>query len=313
MGRGQLKQVTLALAEDLRAGHTLSEAFARQGGKIPPFYAGLVAAGARTGRISDVLATLTVYARSISNVRRIIVDALFYPAVVLFIAIIMFGGLCYYILPQFDEMYHEFNIRLPAVTEWAMEIGRHPIRYLAFPVGWIIFGVILARLTLGLSGRGPVLWARFVYSIPIVGTLIRAARLAAFTDLLAILIDYELPLPEAFFMAGAASSEPVMAATSQEVYEALKQGMPLGIVLRGRGLVPEWVSWMTGLGERRGTLGQTLHHVAEMYRRQVEMRAALLRSLLPPFLIIFTAGLFLGFFVVAVMFPIFKLLEALAK
>jgi type II secretory pathway component PulF len=312
MGRGKLRTVTQALADDLRAGYTLPEAFGRQAGKIPPFYAGLVAAGARTGRISDVLATLTNYARTLTNVRRIIIDALFYPIVVLIIAFIMFGLLCYFILPQFDQIFREFGIKLPAATQWAITIGTHPLRYLAFPILWVLFGILLARVTLGLSGKGPVLWARFVYAIPIIGTLIRAARMAAFTDLLAILIDYKLPLAEAFHLAGAASSEPIMAATAQQVHEALAQGMPLGEVLRGRGLVSEWVAWMAGLGERNGTLGETLHQVAEMYRRQVELRAGLLRSILPPFLVISTAGVFLLFFVLTVMLPMYKLLGGLA-
>src|SRR5205814_5250782 len=58
MGRGRLQQVTAALAKDLRAGQTLPQALERQAGRVPPFYAGLVAAGVRTGRICGVLATL---------------------------------------------------------------------------------------------------------------------------------------------------------------------------------------------------------------------------------------------------------------
>src|SRR5436309_10861324 len=55
MGRGQLRQATADLAADLRSGHTLPQALDRLGSRVPPFYAGLVAAGARTGRLSDVL------------------------------------------------------------------------------------------------------------------------------------------------------------------------------------------------------------------------------------------------------------------
>jgi type II secretory pathway component PulF len=143
--------------------------------------------------------------------------------------------------------------------------------------------------------------------------LIRSARLAAFTDLLAILVDHELPLPEAFRLAGEASSDPIMAAASRDVCEELGQGVSLGKAFQGRGLVPEWVSWMTGLGERRGTLGQTLHQVADMYRRQVELRVVLLRSVLPPFMIICTAGAFAFFFVFVLMLPMLHLLQGLSK
>ena len=83
MGTGRLQRVTEALAVDLRAGQTLPEALDKQSGNVPPFYAGLVSAGVRTGRIGEVLATLTVYARVLANLRALIIDALFYPAVVL--------------------------------------------------------------------------------------------------------------------------------------------------------------------------------------------------------------------------------------
>src|SRR3954465_11575786 len=83
MGKGRLQRVTAQLADDLRAGCTLPQALERQRGRVPPYYAALVTAGIRSGRVSEVLATLTVYARSLAELRSTIVSAIFYPAVVL--------------------------------------------------------------------------------------------------------------------------------------------------------------------------------------------------------------------------------------
>jgi type II secretory pathway component PulF len=313
MGKGRLQQVTATLARDLQAGHTLPQALERQAGRVPPFYAGLVAAGVRTGRISEVLATLTVYARALANLRATIVDAFFYPVVVLVFAFGLFGFLCLVVLPQFEQIFSDFGMSLPALTQGVLAVGRQPMQLVIVPVLVLLAALFLVRLVLRSTAAGRSLWARVVYAVPVVGTLIRAARLAAFTELLAILVDHETPLPEAFRLAGEASSDPIMAAAAQEVHEGLSQGLALGAVLKGRGLVPEWVSWMAGLGEHRGTLGPTLHRIAELYRRQVETRAALLRSILPPFLILVTAGLFTVFFVLAMMLPMIKLLEGLSK
>jgi len=163
------------------------------------------------------------------------------------------------------------------------------------------------------TDKGRLLWARMLYAIPIAGTMIRSSRMAAFTELLAILVDHSLPLVEAFQLAGEASSDPLMCRDARAIHEDLNQGKPLGEVLRGRGLVPEWVSWMAGRGEQQGNLGQTLHQVAGMYRRQVEMRAALLRSVLPPFLIIGLAGVMFALFVFTGFLPMTGLLEALSR
>lgn len=313
MSSGKLQKVTEALANDLRSGHTLAQALERQKTRVPPYYAGLVAAGIKTGRIGEVLATLSVYARMLSHVRAIVVDALFYPAVVMLFGVGIFAGLCIFVLPQFDQIFHDFQMTLPALTESVLALGRHPLELVALPMGVAVFGVFLIRWMMQATEAGRHVWAQAVYTLPLVGTLIRSTRLAAFTELLAILVDHDIPLPEAFGLAGAASTCPVMAAAARSVNAGLSGGHSLADVLRGQGLVPEWVSWMAGLGEKRGSLGTTLHQIADMYRRQAEMRAAVLRSVLPPFMIIVTAGLFVSLFAFALMLPMIKLLEGLSK
>jgi type II secretory pathway component PulF len=310
---GRLRAVTAELAEDLRLGKTLPEALERQGNRVPPFYASLVTAGIRTGRIGEVLATLTSYARSMANLRGIIIDALFYPAVVLGIAVGLVGFLLIHVVPRFDDIYRDFNMKLPALTEAMITLGRHPIQLFVLPVGGLILCLLALRAGMGLSGTGRRTWTRMVYTIPLVGTMMRSARLAAFTDLLSILVDQGVPLTESFHLAGEASSDPLLTHLSQKVRGALNQGQPLGEVLRGQGLVPEWVAWMAGLGEQRGQLAQALKQIAEMYRRQVEIRAGLIRSVLPPFLVIITAGFFVASIVLALMLPMIKLLEGLSK
>jgi type II secretory pathway component PulF len=312
MGRGRLQQVTAQLAADLQAGHPLPEALERQGGRVPPFYAGLVAAGIRTGRISEVLATLTIYTRALIDLRGTVVSALFYPAVVLGVAFTLFGLICFLLVPQFEKFFADFRLRLPAVTEFVLVLGRHPMLYVVTPAVSATGTLLVLRWVLLSTEGGRRTWVRLVYAVPLVGTLIRAARLASFTELLAILVDHSLPLPEAFRLAGEASSDPNMADGARRIEQDLREGLPLGAVLRERGVVPELVAWMTGVGEQRGTLGPTLHQVAELYRRQVEMRAALLRSVLTPFLIIVTAAIVVGLFLFAVMLPLIGLLKGLS-
>src|SRR5262245_12663831 len=116
MGPTGLKRVTMALAEDLRAGHTLPQALARQEQRVPPFYASLVTAGIRSGRIADVLATLTLYARSVSGIRATIREALYYPAVILFFGLLLFLGYGLVVLPMFKQIFEEFGVKLPPLT-----------------------------------------------------------------------------------------------------------------------------------------------------------------------------------------------------
>lgn len=313
MGRGRLREVTAEIAADLRAGHTLPEALQRQGDRLPPYYAGLVLAGVRTGRISEVLATLTVYARSVAEMRSTIVSALLYPAVVLLFAGALFTALSLFVVPQFGRIFADFNMRLPTMTQVALAFGRHPLELLLLPVVLVVVGGLFTRAALQRTAGGRIAWARFVYGLPIIGTLIRSSRLAAFSELLGILIDHHVPLPEAFRLAGSASSDPLLQAAAGRVEQDLGQGQPLGQSLRERRLVPELIVWMLGLGEQRGTLGPTLHQVAEVYRRQADLRAGMLRNILPSLVIILIAGVVVGFFLLSIMLPLVKLLEGLSK
>lgn len=312
MGRGRLQRATAEIAADLRAGRTLPEALERQAGRVPPFYSGLVKAGVRSGRVGEVLATLTLYARSVADLRNTVVSAVLYPAVVLALALVLFGLICWFVIPEFDRLFAGFGIQLPAITRVAIELGRHPLEVVLLPPLAVVLGLVLLKLVLGAGDRGRRAWARFVYAIPIIGHLIRSARLAAFTDLLGILVDHSLPLPEAFRLAGDASSDPLMVEAACQVQQSLGEGMSLGDAFRSRKLVPEFIAWIAGLGERRGTLGSSLHQAAEMYRRQAELRAQLLRSVLPPFVIVTTASVIALFFVLALFLPLIKLISTLS-
>jgi type II secretory pathway component PulF len=313
MHRGRLRRVTEAIVHDLKNGSTLPEAVARRNSELPPYYAHLITAGVRTGRLPDVLATLTAYARSIATTRGIIIDSLFYPIVVFLFAIVLLSTLVFFVLPQFDKIFRDFQMKLPALTAGVLAIGQHPYSVFIMPLSIIVVSVIVVWLWLHRTERGRRIWALGLYSIPVVGTLVRSARLSAFAELLAVLVDFELPLPEALRLAGMASSDPLMKHEATGIHDRLVEGARLGEVLRGRGLLPEWVAWMAAAGEQRGALSATLRQIAALYRRQVDSRAALLRSVFPAFMIIFTAGLLTATFAFSVMLPMIRLVEGLSK
>lgn len=312
MGRGRLQRVTADIADGLHAGLTLPEAIERQGGRVPPYYSALLLAGVRSGRLQDVLATLTLYARTLADLRSTMLGALVYPAMVMFLSLILAGFIFFFIMPQFEQIFEDFKMRLPLVTEIVFWIARHPIELFVIPLGALGLILVIVIVAAKSSERGRLALARFVYSLPMVGTLLRSARLAAFTDLLGILVDHEVPLPEALRLASQAVGDPLLRDAAGKALADLSGGATLGQTARARALVPELVAWLLGLGEQRGSLGPSLHQAAQMFRRRVEMRAVMLRNVLPPFFIIVTAGLLVTAFAFAIALPMLKLIEGLS-
>ena len=255
MGRGRLQQVTQQLAADLRAGCTLPEALDRQKGRVPAYYAALLAAGIRSGRIGEVLGTLTVYARSIADFRDTVGLALLYPTVILVLGFVLMGVVSYLVLPAYADVFEKMHLRLPVLTEALLFVGKHPLEFFVLPPLLFAFSYLVAWLSFRSSPRGRILWARFVYALPIAGTLVRSVRLAAFADLLGILVDQAVPLPEALKLAAEASSDPLLAEGSKSIETDIAQGVSLGVALKRQRLVPDLVIWMIGFGEKQGTLG----------------------------------------------------------
>lgn len=313
MGRGRLRDVTEALAADLRSGRTLPEALARQEGHVPPYYASLVTAGVQTGRLPEALATLSTYAKSVAAVRVTLIEALIYPFFVLVVGYVLYCLLAFGIAPEFDQVFQGFGMKVPETTELIMTIGRNPILFGVLPVT-ILLGSLIGLWTWGrVSPKGKRIWTQFVYGIPLLGRVIRSARLAAFTDLLAMMVEQGVPLPAAFRMAGAASSDPIIADRAAAVEQRLNEGLPLAEAFRGRGLAPDWVVWLAAAGEQRNALGPALREIANVYRRQVDNGAALLRGVLPSLVVIVIAGVLTTLFAIGIFAPMIKLLEGLSK
>jgi type II secretory pathway component PulF len=312
MGSGRLQQTTAALADDMRRGKTLPEALAAQENRLPPFYASLVTAGIRSGRLGDVLATLTAYARALSELRATVINSLIYPFIIL---VMGFGLVMLWILyvgPQFRKIYDDFKLRLPVATEVVLHISDHPYLYFVAPVACLVVGFVALRFWFSRDEAGRLQWARFIYSIPLVGTLVHSARLAAFVDLLAILVEHKVPLSDAFRLAAGASSDPLVRVGARTVCENLDRGQPLAASLRDVQLVPDFLAWMAGMGERNQRLGETLRQTAEFYRKQAEARASLFRTVFPAVALIVVAVIVIAIVMGVMLAPMFGLLDGLS-
>lgn len=313
MSWGGLRTATEEIHRDLVSGKTLPEAMAAQKGKIPDFYADLVHAGIQGGSLPEVLSTLTTYARSLADLRSVVVTALFYPVIVLGIAIALFSMILFFVMPQFASIFRDFNMSLPGVTRFVLGLAHSPFYYLVVPFLVAIGGVLSLRWVLRSSDSGRRVWTRITYAVPVFGSLVRSARLAAFTDLLGILIEQELPLPQALRLAGDAGSDPILREGARSVADRLEKGDALNLALKEGHVLPDIVIWMAGIGEMNGKLAVSLRQASLMYRRQVEMRASLAQSIIPPFLIVVLAAIITSVFVLAVFMPLIKLLEGLSK
>jgi type II secretory pathway component PulF len=310
MPPGRLQRVTARIAADLQAGKTLPEALASRAARVPLHYAALLGAGLRSGRLADVLMSMTAHARCVAELRATAIAALAYPALLLAVAfgIVAFGGSL--LVPAFEKIFAGFRMKLPWLTETVVMLSRHRL-YLFLPPLLLVGFLVCSRSMLRLSARGRARWARWLYAIPIAGTLIRSTRLAAFADLLAILVEHGVELPEAIRLAGADCADPLLHESSPFIEQDLRRGLPPMTALVERPGMPEVMAWIAGLAAEQGNLPVALRQLAELYRRQVEVRAALLKTVLSPFIVIVAVGI-VAVCVLAAFMPLLALLAGLS-
>ncbi|WP_435016119.1 type II secretion system F family protein [Tundrisphaera sp. TA3] len=283
---GRLGALERAIGERAGRGEALPEALAAAGGGMPDLYRAIVTAGLRSGHLARALEGLATHARGVAEARRLVGQAMLYPLMILGLAYALFLGFVWQIAPRFVAAFTALGLPPFAPLLWFERIGRSvalwgPI----LPAAFVVLG--LAWLASGRSrsldpGRG----VAFARRIPGVGPMLAQARNANFADLLALLVEHDVPLVEGIPLAADASGDPALRREAR----ALADRLAAGDVAAGRGgrggAIPPLLDWMLRAGTRQATLAPALRHAAVSYRRKAMWRAGLLRTALPVVLLL---------------------------
>jgi len=313
LGSGKLARVTGQLAEALRQGKSLAEAFGEQKGTVPPYYSALLSSGIRTGRMADVLSTITLHARTLSELRTTLWLSVAYPVFILACAFLLIGLMAIYLIPRFSEIFQSFGMKVPLVTTFLLWVGEEPWTHAILPMGLIlgVLGLLLFQIWAG--GSGSRFLTGLIYSVPMVGSLVQGVRLSVFCDLMGILLENQVPFPEALRLAGTSSSDPILREASEQAAKRMESGAPIHEVLKNQIGFPRMLSWMAGWSERKGELPQSFRHAAQFFQRRAEAQSILLRSILPTVCILLIGGLVALLVIGGLMAPLIMLLEGLSK
>jgi type IV pilus assembly protein PilC len=302
------------MLDDIRAsiegGSTLNEALSKHPVQFDELYRNLVKAGEGAGVLDTVLDTIASYKENIESLKGKIKKALFYPAVVIAVAILVSSILLVFVVPQFQNVFKSFGADLPAFTLMIIAASDFMIGYwwllLLIAIG-SIFGFIAAKK------RSPA-FAHFldraILKIPVIGQIMHNSAIARFSRTLAVTFKAGVPLVEALDTVAGATGNVVYEKAVYRIRDDVSVGYPLNIAMRQVNLFPHMVLQMTAIGEEAGALDTMLFKVAEFYEQEVNNAVDALASLIEPFIMIFIGGV-VGGMVVGMYLPIFKLAAAM--
>jgi general secretion pathway protein F len=186
-------KLAAALRAQVAAGEPLSSALARWPRTFSGLYRGLVAVGAETGRLPDVLTRLADYLEAREVLRQKFTLALIYPALVTGIALAVIAVLLAYVVPQVVSVYEQSRQTLPWLTQALIALSGF-----FRATGWYwLAGLVAALVAFALANRREAFRARWhsaLLRIPVAGRLVAAIDTARFASTLAILTASGAPL-----------------------------------------------------------------------------------------------------------------------
>ncbi len=314
-GDGAQEMLMLRLAQRLREGRSFADALQMEGAELPRLYRAVVVAGARTGRLPEALEALAGFAQATLQLRRRIDLALLYPALVLLLASFMFAAVISFWVPSLNQAF--YWLQLPE-TSWLtrLEWLRERLWFWA----WIVPAVVMAlglwwcastRGRYGLKGTTDAsAWSAFTV-IPGLRSIVANFRRANFCDLLAMLLEHKVSLPEASLLAADAAGDASLQRVAARIADGVRSGHSLADCLVVGRELPPFLSWMLVSGERQGNLVATLRQVAEVLRQRAASQSDWLRVVLPMVLLVFVGGGAVLGYAVAVFGPMSELLSRL--
>ncbi|MFM8289760.1 MAG: type II secretion system F family protein, partial [Planctomycetaceae bacterium] len=218
---GRVKRAVQRLAAELEAGTDLESALGSSG--VPESLRVVVRAGLQRGDLGATLARHAAISQTLAQSRLLVWSALAGPLVasVLSVALLLF--LLGWLVPRFAELYEGFGLQLSGLTRVVLALGR----WLNRQAPWLLLvglgGLVAVGLLGRLAGRRALL-ATCLGWVPLVGSLLRTLGLVRLCDMLSLLVESHVPLPEALRLAGQASGDQVLTQESERLAATLTAG-----------------------------------------------------------------------------------------
>ena len=311
---GLLKNTLRGMTEDIEGGSTLSEACARHPRAFNRLYVNMVAAGEAGGVLDIILQRLAEFMEKAEKLKRKIISAMIYPAVVISFAGAIVVGIMIVVIPKFKDIFNDFGVTLPAPTLFLM--GTSDWVVLGTPPGWLIILLspfaIMGVIKLIRSSNGGKYALDYVgLKIPGLGMLMQKTAVARFTRTLGTLIAAGVPILEAINITRDTSGNEVYARALGKVHDSIREGESFAGPLRVTKVCDGLVTNMIDVGEETGDLDKMLLKIADNYEEDVDVAVNSLVSLLEPLMVI-TMGSIVGFIVVALFMPLVELIQSVS-
>jgi type IV pilus assembly protein PilC len=301
-----LGRTLTAIKNDVESGSTYADALRKHPKAFTDLYANMVAAG-ESGILDTILNRMAAYIEKSMKLKKKVKGAMVYPIVVSSIAVLVIAIIMIFVVPTFSKMFTQLGGKLPMPTQIIINMSH-------FLAGWgglmLLGGIIVASVAfvqIRKNEKGRTATDRIFLRLPIFGMILRKVAVAKFTRTLSTLIGSGVPILDGLEITAKTAGNKVIEYAVMEVRAAVSEGKTLAEPLMKSKVFPPMVTHMIAVGESTGALDVMLSKIADFYDDEVDNAVANLTSMMEPMLMVFLGGS-VGFIVVAMYLPIFKLI-----
>jgi general secretion pathway protein F len=302
--RGASLNVLIGLTERLKQGQSFSNALQTFPHAFPDLYVATVRASERTGSLSEALSRYVTYQTQLDSVKKHLVSASIYPAILLIVGGFVCLFLLGYVVPRFSRIYEDIGGDLPWLTRMLIAWG----------------GIVEARgpllLTALVGGvAGLVFWlrqpsakrflSRQVMRIPAVGERVRVYQLTRFYRTVGMLLAGGTPVTQAMMMVSGLLDEELRQRLASAT-RTIREGQPMSVSLDAQKLTTPISLRMLRVGERTGMMGEMMERAAAFHEEELARWVERFTRIFEP-LLMAVIGVVIGGIVVLMYFPIFEL------
>lgn len=295
------------IKSDVESGSTYADALRKHPKAFTELYANMVAAGESGGILDTILNRLAAYIEKSMKLKKKVKGAMVYPIVVSTIAIGVIAVIMIFVVPTFAKMFTSMGGTLPLPTLIVIKMSNFMAGLGGLMVFLSIVALSIAFKQIRKTEKGTLITDRIFLRLPIFGVLLRKVAVAKFTRTLSTLIGSGVPILDGLEITAKTAGNKVIEYAVMDVRLAVSEGKTLAEPLLKSKVFPPMVTHMIAVGESTGALDTMLSKIADFYDDEVDNSVSNLTAMMEPMLMVFLGGS-VGFIVIAMYLPIFKLI-----
>lgn len=300
-----LRQILAQIKTRVNEGATLADAMSDHPKVFTSLFINMIRAGETSGALDVVLNRLADFTENQAKLRNKVVGALFYPIVMIGMAVIVVGIIMTVVIPKILKLFETQKMALPLPTQILIFVS-NLVQNFWWAILILVAGSVWWFRRYRKTKEGREVTDRALLRMPLFGGIIRMLAVTRFSRTLSTLLASGVPLLTALDIVKNIVDNVVIQAALDMARSSIQEGESIAAPLRRSGEFPPIVTHMIAVGEKSGELEAMLGKIADAYDSQVEARVTALTSILEPLIIVVMGGV-VAFIVFSIMLPMLQM------